>query len=378
MKFIHLSDLHIGKRIYEHSLAEDQKFILDSIAARIKDISPDAVFIAGDVYDKPVPSADAVSLFDGFLRELAKTKAEIFIISGNHDSAERLAFASYLIDRSGIHFSPVFDGKLNKHTMTDAFGEVDIYMLPFIRTYDVNRYYPDSVSDNISDAVKTVIDNSDIDRTRRNILLAHLFVSGSQFSGSESSVGGLDAVSPEVFGAFGYTALGHLHRAQSISDSIRYCGTPMKYDFSEAGQTKSFTVGEMDKNGKVTLETTELKPLYDMICVKDSFAALSTGSGSSDYVKITLTDDAPVIDAARRLGIIYPRLMELSYAFEAAKLERAVGTANASSPKAPIDIFAELFAKQNPDAPELDDEKRAILAEIIKKASEAAEGEDRK
>ena len=245
MKFVHLSDLHIGKRVNGFSMLEDQKYILDSITEIIKTECPDAVFIAGDVYDKSVPPAEAVQLFDDFLVTLAQLNPKIFVISGNHDSAERIAFGGRLMESDGVYMSPVYNGRVIPVEINDKYGPVRIYMLPFIKPAHVRAAFPDEEIYSYTDAVRTAIDKMNIDTTVRNILITHQFVTGASKCDSEDiTVGGTDNVDAYVFEPFDYTALGHIHGPQNAgSDSIRYCGTPLKYSFSECGHKKSVTVG---------------------------------------------------------------------------------------------------------------------------------------
>lgn len=232
MKFIHLSDLHIGKRVNEFSMIEDQKYILKVILNIIDDEKPDGVLIAGDVYDKSVPSAEAVQLLDDFLCRLAERKIPTYIISGNHDSAERLSFGGRLMDMSGIHLSPVYNGKVEPFTLTDEYGKVNIYMLPFIKPVNVRRFFPDSEIESYTDAIKVAVDSMNVDEKERNIIVTHQFVTGASRSESEEiSVGGSDNVDASVFDAFDYVALGHIHGPQKIGrESVRYCGTPLMFD----------------------------------------------------------------------------------------------------------------------------------------------------
>ena len=265
MKIIHLSDLHIGKRVLGYSMLENQKYILDRIVEIIEDEKPDVVAIAGDVYDKTNPSEEAVNLLDDFLVRLSKLDAEVFVLSGNHDSPEKIAFASRLIDASGIHMSPVYNGMLSSYKLTDEYGDVNIYMLPFIKPLHVRRYYPEAIISNYTDAVKVALDKMNIDSSKRNILIAHQFVTGSKTCDSEISVGGVENVDADCFLPFDYVALGHIHTPQDVvKNKIRYCGTPLKYSFSEEKQNKSVTVIEIKEKGDVKVTLRELKPLYDL------------------------------------------------------------------------------------------------------------------
>ncbi|MBR3692887.1 MAG: exonuclease subunit SbcD, partial [Erysipelotrichales bacterium] len=236
MKFIHLSDLHIGKRVNEFSMIQDQQYILEEILKVIDTIHPDGVIIAGDVYDKTTPSEEAVRLLNHFICQLADQKVPTYIISGNHDSAERLAFGASLMEGSGIYISPVYNSETVKYTLQDPYGEVDLYMLPFIKPAHVRRYYPEEKIDTYTDAVRVAIEHMEVDTTKRNVIITHQFVTGASRSDSEEvSVGGSDHVDVSVFDNFDYVALGHIHRPQKMQrETVRYCGTPLKYSFSEA------------------------------------------------------------------------------------------------------------------------------------------------
>ena len=255
MKLIHLSDLHLGKRVNEFSLLEDQKYILTKILNIIDEEKPDALLIAGDIYDKAIPSAEAVELFDDFLVRLAGKDIKTFIISGNHDSPERLAFANRLIDISGIHLSPVYNGKVEPCTLTDSFGNINIYMLPFVKPIHVRRFYPEEEISTYTDAIRVALSQVKFDPKDRNVLITHQFVTGAERSESEEiSVGGSDNVDASVFDGWDYVALGHIHRPQNIGEErIRYCGTPLKYSFSEANHQKSVTVVELNEKGNQSI-----------------------------------------------------------------------------------------------------------------------------
>ena len=212
MKFIHLSDLHIGKRVNGVSMLEDQAYILEKILQQLDRIQPEAVLISGDVYDKSVPSAEAVTLFDDFLCALAERKLYVFIISGNHDSAERLAFGGRLLEDKGIYLSPVYDGSISPITLNDEYGSIHFWLLPFLKPVHVKRFYPQETIESYTDACRVAVQNMQLDPTQRNVLLAHQFVTGSATCDSEEiSVGGTDNVDAAVFADFDYVALGHIH-----------------------------------------------------------------------------------------------------------------------------------------------------------------------
>ena len=355
MKFIHLSDLHLGKRLNEFSLIDDQRYILNEILKIIKDEKPDAVMIAGDIYDKSIPSTEAVELFDDFVFNLSKLKAQIFIISGNHDSPERLAFGSRLMDKTGVHMSPVYDGDIKPYTMKDKYGEINIFMLPFIKPIQVKRFFPDEGKNSYTDGVNVAIKHMKIDISKRNILIAHQFVTGAKRSESEElSVGGLDNVDSSVFADFDYVALGHIHSPQKVSsDKIYYSGTPLKYSFSESSDIKSVAVVEVKDKNDVAIKTIPLTPLHDMIELKGIYEDLmrksfyENTSYQSDYVRITLTDEEDILNALGNLRVVYHNLMELRYDNKRTKSSSNINGAINVENKSPFDLFSELYELQN-------------------------------
>lgn len=355
MKLLHLSDLHLGKRVNEYSMLEDQEYILMKIINIIDEEKPDAVIIAGDVYDKPIPPAEAVELLDGFLVSLAKRKLQVFVISGNHDSPERLAFGNRLIDASGIHLSPVYNGDVKPIMLSDEYGDVNFYMLPFIKPVHVRRYYPDEDIQSYTDAVRVSVEHMNVDTLSRNVIVTHQFVTGAERSESEEiSVGGSDNVDASVFADFDYVALGHIHGPQNIgSERIRYCGTPLKYSFSEAKHKKSVTVIEMKEKGNTTISTIPLIPKRDMVEIKGTYGEVTAKSfydGTSfqeDYTHITLTDEEDIPDAISKLRVIYHNLMKLDYDNRRTRNEAVIeGTADVEH-KSPLELFAELYELQN-------------------------------
>lgn len=355
MKLFHLSDLHLGKRVNEFSMLEDQAYILGEIIQLIDQEQPAAVLIAGDIYDKSVPSAEAVELFDSFLVRLAKRKLQVFAISGNHDSPERIAFASRLIDSSGVHLSPVYHGTITPTVLTDQFGPVHIYMLPFIKPVHVRRQFPDREINSYTDAAAAAIEAMELDPTVRNVLIAHQFVTGATRSDSEEvSVGGLDNVDASVFAPFDYVALGHIHSPQNIrSEHIRYCGTPLKYSFSEASQKKSVTVVELGEKGDLSVRTLPLQPKRDMVELKGTYEELTSRAFyenttyREDYVHITLTDEDVIMNALGKLRVIYKNVMKLDYDNTRTRHSAVVSGDDAVQDKDPNTLFAEFYQLQN-------------------------------
>ncbi len=376
MKLIHLSDLHIGKRVNEVSMIEEQVHILDQILSIVDAEKAEAVLISGDVYDKSVPSAEAVTLFDDFLSKLAQRPVSVLIISGNHDSAERLSFGARLFEKSGIHISPVYNGKAECVTLEDEYGKVHFHLLPFIKPAHVRRFYPEENIESYTDAVRSAISHMDIDKEARNVLLTHQFVTGAQTCESEEiSVGGSDNVDASVFEGFDYVALGHIHGPQNIdSNRIRYCGTPLKYSFSEAGHFKSVTVCELTKKGELRLSALPLTPIHDMRILRGSFDELTDKSFYSlqtrnDYLHIILTDEEDVPEAVGRLRIIYPNIMKLSYDNERTRSSCDIDAVK-DERKSPLELFEELYKAQN-NKP-MSDVQRAFALELIETIEEGS------
>ena len=354
MKLIHLSDLHIGKRLGEASMLEEQAYILDQILDIIDAQQPQAVLICGDVYDKSVPAAEAVTLFDDFLCRLSQRSTQVMIISGNHDSPERLAFGSRLMTASGIHISPVYDGNAKSVTLEDEHGQVVFWLLPFLKPTHIRRYYPEEKVESYTDAVAAAIGHMALDTEKRNVLLTHQFVTGAAAAGSEElSVGGSDNVDASVFECFDYVALGHIHGQQNIgSNRIRYCGTPLKYAFSEEHHHKSVTLAELGEKGELRLQLIPLTPLHDLRSIRGSFAQLTDPAfyehtARNDHLHVILTDEEDVPEAAGRLRDYYPNMRKLSYDNTRTRTENVIGLAQDVQTKTPLELFEELYALQN-------------------------------
>ena len=381
MRLIHLSDLHIGKRVNEFSMLEDQEYILKEILGIIDDEQPDGIIIAGDVYDKSVPSEEAVKLLDSFLTSLAKRNLQVYIISGNHDSAAKLAFASSLIDLSGIHISPVYDSaqmadveeRLGRpYHLADGKGQVvNIYMLPFVKPATVRAVFPDEAEEikDYTDACSVAVEHMDIDEKATNILVAHQFVTGAVRSESEENVGGLDNVDVSVFDSFDYVALGHIHRPQKVGrETVRYCGTPLKYSLSEADHTKSVTVVDIPDNKKIEIRTVPLVPMHELREMKGTFDELMDRrnyeeTAVDDYLYVVLTDEDDVPDALGKLKTVYPNVMKLGYDNNRTRVTQTIDDAAVLEGKKPIDLFEELYEKQNNR--QMSDEQREFVQNII-------------
>ncbi|MBQ4630945.1 MAG: exonuclease SbcCD subunit D [Clostridia bacterium] len=368
MKFIHLSDLHIGKRVNEYSMLEDQQYILEKIIKIADEEKPDGVIIAGDVYDKTVPSAEAMQLFDDFLVMLSKRHLKVFIISGNHDSPERLAFGRKFMKDGGIYISPVYDGNIEPIVLEDDFGNLNVWMLPFIKPSHVRHFNENAVIESYTDAVQTAIRNFKIDTNERNILITHQFVCGAERTESEEiSVGGSDAVAVDVFDDFDYTALGHIHRAQNCSsEKVRYSGTPLKYSFSESKDKKSVTVVELREKGQISVKETELIPLHDMVEIKGKYEDImlhdfyKDTTYNHDYMHITLTNEEEITDVIGKLRTVYKNIMKLDYDNTRTRSSNRIENNEASEQKTPFEQFSQFFELQN-NMPMTDKQKDFML-----------------
>ena len=354
MKFIHLSDLHLGKRVNEFSMIEDQKYILLQTINIIDDEKPDAVIIAGDIYDKSIPSEEAMLLFDDFLLRLSKRNISVFVISGNHDSSVRLSDHSKLVVNQGIYLSPVYDGTLKPVSMEDEYGEINVYMLPFIKPVVVKQYFGDEEILSYTDAVRVAIKHMNVDCNKRNVLVAHQFVLGAATCESEEHiVGGLDSVSSDVFDCFDYVALGHIHGKQYIGrETLRYCGTLLKYSFSEKNHVKSVTVVDIKEKGNIEVREVMLTPRRDLREIRGQYEDITNrknyeGTNVDDYVHIVLTDEEDVIDAIGKLRTIYPNIMKLSYDNKRTRENNVLTEAGAIEEKSPLELFEDFYSMQN-------------------------------
>ncbi|PWJ68279.1 MULTISPECIES: exonuclease SbcCD subunit D [unclassified Fibrobacter] len=393
MKLIHTADLHIGKRVCEHSMLEDQKRILDQIIRIVDEEKPDGVLMAGDVYDKSVPSADAVEVLDEFLVKLSQRNTKVFVLSGNHDSAERIAFGGRLMENRGVHMCPVYNGSFAPVTLKDDAGEVDVWMLPFVRPATVRSCLgageqADAEREQVTDytsAIQKAVSKMERTPGRRNVLVAHQFVTGAQVDedGSEEFVGGLDNVEAYAFDGFDYVALGHIHRPQNVAKNdagvgrVRYSGTPLKYSLSEANHEKSVTVvelGAVNADGAADLKIREvpLKPMRDVRKIEGTFAELVSldfrnaqereGKSLEDYVYVSLTDENDINDAAAKLRGYYPNLMQLRYNNSRTQSAANLDFENVDQ-KTPTEIFHDFFKEMNNR--EMEPEERDFVKDLI-------------
>lgn len=374
MKILHTSDWHLGMRIGEYNLLDDQRHMLDEIIRVAQDEQPDVILIAGDIYDKSVPSAEAILLLDEALCRIAALGKEVFLIAGNHDSAERLSYASRLIALSRIHLSPLYDGTITPVVLNECGEDVAIYMLPYLKPAMVRHYADEEGIETYDDAMRYVIQNMDLGAHKRNILVAHQYISDSERTDSEDMlVGGLDQIDRETLAGFDYVALGHLHRAQNCgTPSIRYCGTPMKYSFSEVNDSKSVTIVELPTEGEVVVRERPLRPLHEWYDLRGRYDELTNRSFYADtdypesYVRITLTDEEDVPNGQRLLKAIYHRLVELRYDNTRTRMGQArMGSAVQVKKRPPIELMDELFLKQNGRG--MSDEQKQYMQTLIER-----------
>jgi len=375
MRLLHLSDLHLGKRVNGFSMIEDQEFILLKILNIIDDTKPEAIVIAGDVYDKSVPSEEAVKLFDNFIYKLSQRGLKVLIIAGNHDSDTRLALYSRIMNDKGIFLAPEYKGEVEIITLGNEGDKVNFYMLPFVKPSDVRNCFPEEEINSYTDAMRVAVSKMNINTNECNVLITHQFVTGATRSESEEiSVGGTDNVDASVFSDFDYVALGHIHGPQNIgSERIRYCGTPLKYSFSEAGHTKSVTIVDIvNKELKVT--TVPLIPKLDMREIRGTYLEVTArdnykDTNRDDYIRVILTDEEDVPDAMAKLRVVYPNIMKLDYDN---KRTRATGFTDQEADvdnKSELELFADLFKQQNDQ--ELTTEQIEYIESIIESIKEA-------
>lgn len=370
MKILHLSDLHFGKRLNNFSLLEDQIYANQQIFQLAKTQKIDAVIIAGDIFDKLIPSADAIQLFDKFLNFWAELNLPIFIISGNHDSAERLSFGLNIFSHNNIYISPIYNGEIKSITLKDNYGNINFYLLPFLKPSTVRPFFPDEEIKSHTQALKIALKNLPLNKDERNILVAHQFVTGAVISDSEEiNVGGLDNIDAHIFDDFDYVALGHIHTPQTIlRNTIRYCGSLLKYSFSEANQQKSATIIDITTKEQINITTFPIKPLHDMRKIKGCYAELTDrqnyiNTNTDDYIFATLTDEEDIPDAINRLRSIYPNIMQLEYDNKRTRTNQIIDTSDINSLKTPIEFFNEFYQLQNNQG--LNDAQMQIMQDLI-------------
>lgn len=384
MRFMHLADLHIGKKVNGFSMLEDQRHVLKQVLKVAGEKNLDGVLLAGDIYDKSVPSGEAVQLLDWFLTELANLDLEVYMISGNHDSVERLSFGSKLLAKSGLHVSSIYDGHLEPIVLQDEYGPLNLYLLPFVKPIDVRnalekRWKTTEETDvdlshirTYDDAVAEVLKEINLNTSERNLLVAHQFVTGALRCDSEDiSVGGIDNVSAELFEDFDYVALGHIHGPQVITkDSIRYAGTLLKYSFSEWKHEKSITIVELKEKGNVDFEIIPVELLKDMRVVEGDFKTIMSRdyyekTNCEDYLKVVLTDEQDIPEAMGRLRAVYPNIMTLEYNNRRTQHKATIREATSVEDKQPIEYFQDFYEQQNGDS--MTDGQKVIVMEAFKR-----------
>ena len=370
MKFLHTSDLHIGLRLCEYSMMEDCRHILAEIAEIAVREGCDAVIAAGDLYDRTAPSAEAVGVLDGFVSALAEAGIAVLAVAGNHDSPERVAYLSSVAKAAGVYFSPVYNGTCEKVTFSDTYGEVDVWLLPYVRPVHVRAVWDDFSGERFDEAVGHIIGKIPMDTEKRNVLVTHQFVVGGDV-GEEEELGGAGLVSAWHFEGFDYAALGHLHTAHPVGNVCRYSGSPLKYSFGEAEDCKSVYLVELCEKGVVSVETVPLHPLRDLREVKGCYDEVVYHGlhdpAKEDYIRVVLTDEEDILDAAAKLRCVYPNLMRLAYDNRRTREYREVSAETVTETEdgmiRPEGVFAELFELQNNAEPgeELLDMVRGIF-----------------
>ena len=379
MNFLHVSDLHIGKKLCGKSLAEDQRHILGEIISMAAQPDIDAVLIAGDLYDKSQPGGEAVEMADGFLTALSRLKKPAFIVSGNHDSAEQVAYCGGILASADVHVSPAFSGAPARHVLRDELGEVHLYLLPFVRPSQVRRAFPQRAAQikSYADALRAVVEEIHPDASARNVLVAHQFVVGggaemTLTDSEERMVGGVDAVPAEVFDIFDYVALGHLHVPQRVrGERVRYAGSPLKYSLSEERQRKAalrVCLGAKGEDGAaLEVEKLPYHPLRDVRSIRGTLAELTADAGvCMDYVFVTLTDELPPLDPLGSLLQSYPNLVQL-------RMENSRTGGNAPIPlerveeRSPLEHFVHFFRAQN-NGQEPNAAQMALLRQVVEEA----------
>ncbi len=372
MKFLHIADLHLGKQMNDLSLLDDQEAVLQQILRIAEDERIDAVLIAGDVYQRSAPQAEAMALFDRFVSRLAEEGRKVFVISGNHDSALRLSYFSSLVKEAGVFVTETFSGELQHVTLRDQDGDVTVWMMPFLRPAQVKRALPEEKINSYQDAVKAVLRHADADFSKRNVLMCHQFILGCQVCDSEElSVGGLDHIDGAVFDGFDYVALGHIHGPQKVlRDTMRYAGSPLKYSFSEANHKKSVTVAELREKGDVQVRTVPLYPLRDVRLIEGKLDEIMQTPYCEDYVWITIRDELPPPDAKVTLTVNFPNMLKFSVVNSRTKYDLDVKAAEEMESKTVAELFSDFYRLQNND--QLPGEKHMqVLGQVIRELEEA-------
>ena len=365
MKLIHISDLHLGKRLIEQSFIEDQKYILNELIKCVKAEEAEVLLIAGDIYDRAVPSAEAVELFDAFLTELSECGIAVLIVAGNHDSAERLAFAGGIMKHRNIYISPVYNGKIETVTLQDEYGPIHFYLLPYLRVSQIRRYHEEEINSS-EEAFKLLIGELPLNTKERNVLIAHQFVTGAEQGGSEEfSIGGVDAIPASLFDHFDYTALGHIHKPQTMLGKIRYSGTPLKYSFSEVANQNGYSRVVLKEKGSLEVEHVPLVPLRQLKEIRGTFEELMHSAdvyNREDYFHVILTDEEDVIDGAAKLRSIYPHMLKMDYDNTRTRSTAVYHNIEKIEEKTPLELFDDFYEMQN--GKRMSEEQKDFFAKI--------------
>lgn len=375
MRLLHCSDLHLGKRVHECSMTEEQRHILKQIASIAVAQQVDGIIIAGDLYDKLVPSIEAVGLLDEFLTSLWEQHLPVYLISGNHDSPERLSFGTQLLEQNDVYLAGVFTGKAQHLSLQDAYGALELYLLPFIKPAVVRSFYPEESIETYEDAVRVALSHSHIDPQKRNVLVAHQFVTNNgrepERSDSETlSVGALDQVDVSLFDGFDYVALGHIHGPQKIGrETVRYCGSPLKYSFSEWRHKKSVTIVELKEKGIVLLEQIPLQPIHDLREIRGTLSSLLqpevvAQGDPQDYLRVILTDEIPPYDPLGQLRQVYPNLLRLDFERNEAAAMESITAAQDVEEKTIMELFSDFYEMANDRS--MNEAERAVMEQIWK------------
>ena len=374
MKFFHISDLHIGKKLREMDISKDQEHIIQQIIKKADEYSPDAILIAGDIYDRSVPPASALNLFNDFITELESRDIKVFVISGNHDSPDRLQFGKSILKKNDVYIAGTFDGKLQKVELTDEYGDINIYMLPFIKPSTVSMFYKDEVIDSYDKAFRLVVEEAQVNQEERNVLISHQFVTyGSkepETSESESiRIGGLDNIDVSAYEPFDYVALGHIHRPQKVGrETVRYCGTPLKYSFSEISSEKSITMVEMKEKKDISISKIPLTPLKDMRVIEDTLENLlhkpEYTKYSKDYVSAIVIDEEELFDPIGQLRAVYDYLLLLEIKNTKSQyINEDIEYSADIKEKDPFELFKNFYYIQNNK--EINKTQEKILLEVF-------------
>jgi len=379
MKFFHLSDLHIGKVVNRYSMLDEQRHVFAQVIAYVKAEKPAAVIIAGDVYDRAIPGVDAVRLFDDFLTELASENVVVMIVSGNHDSPERMSYASRLLSEKSLFLRGSFDGALDRLALEDEHGEVNFWLLPFVKPLSVRGFFgapPSPEIESYGDALAAILEGAGIDYSERNVLVSHQYYAKAGVASlrSESElnpVGGLDAIDAGLIEKFDYAALGHLHGAQSVGAAhIRYAGSPLKYSFSEWRQEKSVTLVALNEKGSASVAPLPLAPIRDMREIKGEIgklmsAEVSSLAGKDDYLRVILTDEEEIIDPMGKLRSVYPNVMCIDFDNSRKNIDASAAAASAEkvASLSPFDLFSEFFLEAQGST--MSAEQAAIARELL-------------